>query len=38
MVHEEQIIFPARPQKQGNYYKIGLHKIFINSQKTIGIR
>ncbi|MHA2010193.1 MAG: hypothetical protein ACW980_22995 [Promethearchaeota archaeon] len=24
MAKEEEIIFPARPQKQGNYYKIAI--------------
>jgi len=24
MTKEEEIIFPARPQKQGNYYKIAI--------------
>lgn len=24
MVNEEEIIFPAKPQKQGNYYKIAI--------------
>ena len=24
MVNEEGIIFPAKPQKQGNYYKIAI--------------